>query len=196
MAYFERLWSDLPDATPEQFALRRDFAISALAGRARVLDVGCGAGAFSGAFAQAGFAVAGVDVAAEALRRARAAFPAIEFVAAGESDLPFADGSFDGAWIGEVLEHVQDGLGLLGEVARVLAPGGRIAVSTPDHGWLLRLRLGLSRRTFERHFEPRSDHVRFFTRRSLSSLLCAGGFEQIAIRAQRGMLLATAAAAR
>ena len=97
---------------------------------------------------------------------------------------------------GEVIEHVQDGLGLLAEVARVVGPGGRLVLSTPDHAWARRLWLGVSRRAFEEHFEPRSDHVRFFTRRTLAGLLCAGGFEQIEIRRAQGVLLATARAAR
>jgi 2-polyprenyl-3-methyl-5-hydroxy-6-metoxy-1,4-benzoquinol methylase len=196
MGYFERLWDGLPEVTPEHFALRRDFAIAALQPRSRVIDVGCGAGWFSGALAGAGFSVVGVEVAQEPVRRARARFADLEFLVVAEGELPFAADSFDGAWLGEVLEHVQDGLGLLWEVARVIGPGGRLAVSTPDHGWRRRLWLGLSRRAFEAHFEPRSDHVRFFTRRSLVALLEAGGFEEIRVRRVRGVLLASARAAR
>jgi len=194
VAYFERIWSGLPEFTPEHFERRRDFLIGALEPGARVLDVGCGAGWFAAALAEAGFAVAGVEVAHEPLRRARQRAPGVQFVVAGDGTLPFATGSFSAAWLGEVLEHVQDGLGLLEEVARVLVPGGTLVVSTPGHGPWLRLALGISRRRFERHFEPRSDHVRFFTRRTLELLLRAGGFEQIRIRARGGVLLATARA--
>jgi ubiquinone/menaquinone biosynthesis C-methylase UbiE len=196
MGYFERLWRELPDVAPEHFELRRAFLISALETRSRVIDVGCGAGWFSGALAAAGCSVVGVDVAEEAVRRARARHGDLEFVVAGGEQLPFADGSFDAAWLGEVLEHVQDGPGLLAEVARVVGPGGRLMLSTPDHAWARRLWLGVSRRAFEAHFEPRSDHVRFFTRGSLAALLDAGGFVQIEIRRARGVLLATARAAR
>ncbi len=180
MGYFERLWSELPDAPPERFERRRDFLLASLPVGARVLDVGCGSGWFAEALAAAGFAAVGVEVAAEAVRRARGRCPELEFALAGEDgELPFAPASFDAAWLGEVLEHVQDGLGLLGEVARVLAPGGLLLASTPDHSRALRLWLGLSSRAFERHFEPRSDHVRFFTRRSFDALLEAAGFEEI-----------------
>ena len=196
MAYFERLWSELPDGVPEHFARRRDFLLSALEPGSRVLDVGCGAGWFAGALKQAGFAVTGVDVAAEPLRRARERLPQLEFVLAGEHELPFAAGSFDAAWLGELLEHVQDGIGLLEQVTRVLVPGGRLVVSTPDHGWRLRLRLGLSRCAFERHFEPRADHVRFFTAGTLVALLQVCGFEAIEARRERGLLLASARAPR
>ena len=74
-----------------------------------------------------------------------------------------------------------------------VGPGGRLLASTPDHPWSLRLRLGArAARAFEAHFEPRADHLRFFTRRTLAELLDAGGFEEIAMRARRGALLVSA----
>lgn len=195
MGYFDRLWSMLPDVTPEHFARRRDFLLAALAPGSSVIDVGCGAGAFAQALAQGGFGVVGVDVAAEAVRRARERVPGVEFLVCGPDTLPCASDSFDAAWLGEVLEHVQDGLGLLAEVQRVLRPGGLAIITTPDHRALLRLRLGLSRRAFERHFEPRSDHVRFFTATSLVDLLAAADFDRVVLARPRGLLLATARAA-
>jgi SAM-dependent methyltransferase len=184
----------MPDALPERFEMRREFVLGALEPHSRVIDVGCGSGWFAGALAAAGFAVVGVEVAQEPVRRARARFPQAEFLVVGEHALPFAPGSFDAAWLGEALEHVADGIGLLEEVARVVVPGGRLVLSTPDHGWRLRLVLGLRRGAFEAHFEPRSDHLRFFTARTLETLLAAAGFEAIRIRRRSGVLLASARA--
>ena len=196
MAYHERLWCELPDLRPEHFDLRLAFLVSALEPGTTVLDLGCGGGWFTQALAGDGFSVIGADVAEEPVRRARARCGGVEFHVLRGEELPFRAGAFDAAWMGEVLEHVQDGLGLLSEVARVLGPGGRLVLSTPDHGWARRLWLGVSRRAFEGHFEPRSDHLRFFTRHSLAALLEATGFEAIVIRRARGVLLATARAAR
>jgi 2-polyprenyl-6-hydroxyphenyl methylase/3-demethylubiquinone-9 3-methyltransferase len=193
--YFERLWSEIDDVSPERFELRRDFALSRLERGVRVLDVGCGEGTFCDAFAAAGLVAVGVDVAPEAIRRARARYPALEFAVCGETALPFADASFGAAWLGEVLEHVRDGLGLLAEVARVIGPGGLLLASTPDHGRRRRAWLGVSRRAFERHFEPRADHLRFFTRGTLCGLLDAAGFSRIELRSRRGVLLVSARAA-
>jgi SAM-dependent methyltransferase len=193
--YFERLWSQMDEVFPEHFELRRDFLLTSLEPGERVLDVGCGEGWFCDALTAAGFSAVGVDVAPEALRRARLRFPELEFALSGETSLPFADSSFGAAWLGEVLEHVRDGIGLLAEVARVVGPGGMLVASTPDHGFGRRLQLALGRRAFERHFEPRADHLRFFTRRTLAALLDAGSFEQVAVRTRRGVLLVRARAA-
>jgi SAM-dependent methyltransferase len=54
-----------------------------------------------------------------------------EVLEADLGELPFADETFDGAVLGEVLEHVRDDRGALTELARVLRPGGILAVSVP-----------------------------------------------------------------
>jgi ubiquinone/menaquinone biosynthesis C-methylase UbiE len=171
--------------------LRRDFLLGLVARGERVLDLGCGLGDFTAALAAHGAWPIGCDVAQEPLRRARQRYGELQFTRSGAT-LPFADGSFDVVWMGEVLEHVQDGLGLLAEVGRVLRPGGRLLISTPDHGALRRLWFGLSARAFERAFDPRSDHVRFFTARSLRGLLVAVGLGEVRITKHHGVLLASA----
>lgn len=60
--WFEDVWAAVPEgAEPEAFALRRDFLLSELPPGARVLDVGCGEGAFSAAMAEAGARPVAVD---------------------------------------------------------------------------------------------------------------------------------------
>jgi SAM-dependent methyltransferase len=195
--YFDRLLERAPgDSEPELFELRHAFVLANLDGGERVLDVGCGVGWFCEALVERGVAVTGVDVSGAAVRRARARVSGVEFAVCGEDVLPFADGVFDVAWMGEVLEHVRDGLGMLGEVARVLEPGGLLVGSVPDHGWARRLWLGLSRRAFEAEFEPRADHLRFFTRGTLAGLLEAEGFGEVSMASRHGHLLFTARAAR
>ena len=79
-------------------------------------------------------------------------------------------------WAGEVLEHVADVVGLLAEVRRVLRRGGRLLVTTPCHGRLLRSR------TRRAHFDPRADHLRFFTARTLRAVLADAGFADVDVR--------------
>jgi len=80
---------------------------------------------------------------------ARNAFPALPRIVADGQTLPLADKALDGAFSMNVLEHVPDPARFIAEAARVLAPGGRLLIVTPngDVAWLLdlleRLRLKL-----------------------------------------------------
>ena len=124
----------MPDgAEPERFAERRAFLLGHVSAGDRVLDLGCGDGAFAAALVQAGADVTAVDVAAEAVRRARDRAPGarVEQVAEGAA-LPLDEDAFDLVWAGETLEHVADVVGLLAEVRRVLRWGGMLLVTTPN----------------------------------------------------------------
>ena len=181
------------DAIPEQFALRRDFLLAHVPTGADVLDVGCGAGEFSAALIDGGARPVAVDVAREALRRARERIPGLDarLWEAGEP-LPLDDNSVDVVWAGEVIEHVADVAPWLSQLRRVLRPRGTLLLTTPHHGPLMLLRLALSPRRFDRHFEPRSDHVRFFSPRTLRALLGDLGFDAAELRHRRGTILVRA----
>jgi 2-polyprenyl-6-hydroxyphenyl methylase/3-demethylubiquinone-9 3-methyltransferase len=180
--YHESLWEAVPEGLqPPHTAARLAFLLARVPAGARVLDVGCGEGVFTVALARAGKEAVGIDVAEEPLRRARArAGEDLDLrLVPVEGEWPLEDASFDAVWAGEVIEHVADTAAWLSEVRRVLRSGGTLVLSTPAHGPLTRLWLGLSRRSFEARFDPRSDHLRFYTRRTLAALLQDFGFERI-----------------
>jgi SAM-dependent methyltransferase len=175
----DAVWDAMPaDARPERFALRRVFLLSHVRSGDVVLDIGCGAGEFSAALVEAGVRPIAVDVAREALRRARGLVPDLDarLWVAGDP-LPLDDGSVDAVWAGEVVEHVADVAPWLSELRRVLRPRGTLLLTTPHHGPGTLLRLALSRRRFAQHFEPRSDHVRFYAPQTLRQLLDDLGFD-------------------
>jgi SAM-dependent methyltransferase len=181
--YYEELWERLPDelAPPDQ-PLRRRFALANLSAGDRALDLGCGVGDFTAAFARAGAATVGVEVAEAALRRARARHPGLDFrLAPIDGPLPLDDSSFDVVWAGEVIEHVADTARWLSEVRRVLAPSGQLLLTTPSHG---RLRLALG--GIERYSEPLGDHLHLYTARSLRGLLGEFSFDQVQVRGAAG----------
>jgi 2-polyprenyl-3-methyl-5-hydroxy-6-metoxy-1,4-benzoquinol methylase len=198
--YHEQLWQSVPPgATLPGIELRRAFLLDRLriaaarpdaAPRGQplcVLDVGCGEGRLTSAIAEAGFAVLGIDVAEEPLRRARALHAGLELRRVPvDREWPLADASFDVVWAGETIEHVTDTAGWLSELRRVLRSGGSLLLSTPAHERLTLLALALSAKRFDRHFDPRADHVRFYTRRTLARLLADFGFEQIELSAAGG----------
>jgi 2-polyprenyl-3-methyl-5-hydroxy-6-metoxy-1,4-benzoquinol methylase len=187
--YHERIWESVPEGlAPPLFALRLAFVSKHISGRERVLDVGCGEGDFSAAIAAAGARSLGIEVAEEPLRRGRARHPGLDFQRVPATGAwPLRDASFDLVWAGEVLEHVADTARWFSEVRRVLRPGGRLLISTPDHGPLSVLRMALSPAAFGARFDPLADHVRFYTRRTLASLLAEFAFEQIEVSGAGGV---------
>jgi SAM-dependent methyltransferase len=116
-------------SAPELEALER------LLGRGpgRCLDLGCGTGVAIPALAALGWSVVGTDVSGEQLRFAesRAAETGAELVRADAARLPFADRSFDA--VVSLLTHTDfdDFARVVGEVERVLAPGGRFVYVGP-----------------------------------------------------------------
>ena len=184
--YYEDLWERLPaELDPPSFERRLHFLLGEVRPGDRVLDVGCGTGDFTAAMARAGADAIGVDVAEAALRRARSRHPGVEFrLVPLDGPLPFEDGSFELVWASEVIEHVADTARWLSEVRRVLAPGGRLLVTTPSHG---RLRVAVG--GVERFSEPLGDHLHLYTKRSLGSLLGEFGFGAVRVRAVEGLPL-------
>lgn len=91
------------------------------------LDVGCGEGRTARALAaEPGRQVVGADFSVEMLRVARAcgSLPNLHYCAADAMQLPFADGSFDTVVAVTTLNNVPDLSLALGEMGRVLRPGG------------------------------------------------------------------------
>lgn len=181
--YYEELWERMPsELTPPDLERRRAFLRSGVRPGDRALDLGCGDGTFTAELARAGARAVGVEVAEAALRRARDRNRGLEFrLAPIDGPLPFEVATFDLVWASEVLEHVADTARWLSEVRRVLAPAGRLLLTTPSHG---RVRIGLG--GIERFSEPLGDHLHLYSRRSLADLLSEFGFRSVQVRAVGG----------
>lgn len=129
----------------------------------RILDVGCGGGANAAELASHG-AVTACDRSLDALGFARRR--GIDRVVAAEGPfLPFRDASFDLVTAYDVLEHVRDDAAFAVELARVLRPGGALALHVPAWPFL-----------WSAHDEA-LEHQRRYTRRALASVIAAAGLE-------------------
>jgi SAM-dependent methyltransferase len=140
-------------------------------GRDRLLDIGCGQGEICAIVSKLGWKPSGIDGHAANAERVRSmGFEGV----AGDLNLPlpFPDRSFDFATMVEVVEHIVRAEDLIGEIARVLKPGGRLVMSTPNNAFYARRLRALVGR------EPDSEgyHFRFWIRRKLRRKFEEKGF--------------------
>ena len=149
----------------------------------KVLDLGCGFGRHAFEAARRGASVVALDAGADEVNGVAAMF--IAMVEAGELaegsvhanvvqgdalHLPFPDGAFDRVICSEVLEHIPDDLSAMSELARVLRPGGTMAITVPRFGpelinWAL---------SDEYHNVP-GGHIRIYRRSVLAERLTSTG---------------------
>lgn len=110
---------------------------------ASVLDLGCGTGVVARAIARRpGFAgrVTGIDrspyLTAAARRFARQESLGVEFRTGDSHSLELPDAAFDAVVAHTLVSHVEDQLGVMKEIARMVRPGGRVAIFDGDYASL------------------------------------------------------------
>ena len=161
---------------------------------ARVLDVGCGTGDLSiELFEKTAARVTGIDFCRPMLKLAKAKAPRIAFIEGDALRLPFADASFEGLTIGFALRNLASVEEGLGELLRVLKPGGVVAILEFSHPvvpvfrrlvafydryllpWIGGLLSG-SRGAYE--YLPDSIS-KFPDQQMLATMMCTAGFEEV-----------------
>jgi 2-polyprenyl-6-hydroxyphenyl methylase/3-demethylubiquinone-9 3-methyltransferase len=152
-------------------------------GPRRVFDAGCGNGALLGGFKAADYELAGCDLSDSGVRIARSSLGSgvrIEKRSVCD-DLAAEFGSeWDLVIATEVIEHVYAPRDMVRRMAELLRPGGWLLLSTPYHGYLKNLALAASG-AMDAHFTALWDggHIKFWSRRTLTSLLEEQGFQDI-----------------
>lgn len=149
----------------------------------RVLDVGCGNGAWARWLVDQGAQVVGVDASEEGVRIARRHVPRARFeplrATPGLLD-DLQERPFDAVLSLEVIEHLYAPRDWARACFSALRPGGLLVCSTPYHGYLKNLALSLLNK-WDFHLSPLWDggHIKFFSRATLASLLEEAGFEDL-----------------
>jgi SAM-dependent methyltransferase len=150
---------------------------------ARVLDNGCGIGTYVVRLRAVAKSVYGLDYELERVLEAGRRPERLPVVCGAGEHLPFADATFDLVLSNEVIEHVQDDAAAVGEMARVLRPGGHAVIFCPNrwypveqHGVYWRGRYHFGNIPLVNYLpDPLRDrlapHVRTYTRRRLLDLV-------------------------
>ncbi len=141
-------------ANPYDTDRRREVIFNDFLGRVdlqgkRLLDAGCGFGAFSATAVARGAEVTAVDIAERLVAKVREKVPGIYQALTGSIlGLPFPDASFDIVVSSDVIEHTEDVWKAVGELIRVLKPGGLLCLTVPNRSFwffsvIIANRLGL-----------------------------------------------------
>jgi SAM-dependent methyltransferase len=172
-----------------------------------ILDAGCGPGTYGIMLAGDGNQVIGVEISPEstAVAKERATKKGVRFspMVGDLERLPFKDNSFDTCFCGWALHHFPDISAAVAELARVLKPGGRIALAEPNEsnlavrfsrfiedlpllrGWVLRAGWDTPNRTIHRH----NDYIKALDRQGFTDVEVSscfpGGLPPLPARAQK-----------
>jgi demethylmenaquinone methyltransferase/2-methoxy-6-polyprenyl-1,4-benzoquinol methylase len=168
----------------------------------RVLDACCGTGDLAVADLRAGGDVTGLDFSPRMLERARRKSAAVKWVEGDMLALPFEDGSFETATVGFGVRNVVDLEHGLAELARILVPGGRLAIleiTTPAgllapfyRLWFDRIvpLIGKVLKGGEAYSYLPASVRRFPDKGALAGLLRAAGFDGVEYRTFAGGIVA------
>lgn len=174
---------------------RKVLQIAAKLGGKRFLDIGCGDGSFTLLLKEALKAekAIGIEISPEANGALREKGIEAYQLDIDEEQFPFDNDSFDIVYGGEIIEHLFNPDHLLDEIHRILKPGGKCIITTPNlAGWPNRLSLLLGYQPFATSVSPEHEgvgklmlkgdegqwgHIRVFTTRALKELLKIHSFK-------------------
>lgn len=175
--YYDAIFERRRGAQSKWHHLKFKRFADAICGDVDHLDVACSAGTLFRTLDQRTRSV-GVDIALPqiALACERHGSDGRRFVVGGADGLPFADRRFDVVTMVELVEHLSEAVtdAALREARRVLRPGGRLLLSTPNYASLWPLVERLVNRIGAIDYD--AQHINRFDRKRLSATLAAAGF--------------------
>jgi 2-polyprenyl-3-methyl-5-hydroxy-6-metoxy-1,4-benzoquinol methylase len=141
----------------------------------RLLDIGCATGLLLDEARKLGWETAGVELSRWAAGIAREKLKLAVFEGLLK-EAKYPEQHFDAVVMMDVIEHLPDPRGTLGEISNILKPDGILCVSTPDVGSIA------SRLLRAKWWGVRMEHIFYFSKQSLTGMLDAAGFEIINCR--------------
>ena len=179
-AAYDRSYAERTDrfAQSESWVREQNMMIDrlALAPSSRVLDFGCNTGRLVSLLRdRAACDVYGIDHNAEAVAIARASHPGMRFDVADGARLPYTDAHFDAVVMSHVIGHLPEPARTLEEVRRVLRPGGRLGVLTPNRWYKLWMILP----NLVNGYRPDPTILRYYSPATLAQVLRAASFRVV-----------------
>jgi ubiquinone/menaquinone biosynthesis C-methylase UbiE len=166
-------------------AYRKKRALEMLGnGRGVLLDLGCGPGAFFEDLCSHGFFTIGVDFSYEMISLARRVAKGCCSAGVVQADallLPFRERSFDGLIAVGLLEYLPEDDGMLGEIRRVLKPGGRAILTVRNQRCSERRRWKRYARVFKKSFAEKH-YYREHDLQALEEVILGHGFVNVTKR--------------
>jgi SAM-dependent methyltransferase len=151
----------------------------------RMLDVGCGEGFVLSHFLALGWQVSGIDFSRAGVEQMNP--DCAPFVQQGdvfqllEARIAMGD-KYGLVWLGNVLEHVLDPVGLLNSLRRIVSPSGMLVATVPNDGNAYQESLYESGDIRERFWIAIPDHISYFTADSLKRTLAATGWQCLSLQ--------------
>jgi len=142
----------------------------------RLLDVGSNIGCLVGAAVERGLDATGIEINPVLVAEARRRYPGGRFLEGAFEEVGLPDRGFDGVYCSEVIEHVVDTNRFLGHMARVMAPGAALYLTTPA----LREYLGRGDPANWRDFGA-PDHKLYYSPDNIRRQLRRHGFEDVRV---------------
>jgi len=179
--FYETVYSDTNDRF-ESYARNTLLTRVYTAGNGkRLLDIGASYGLISSFFHNKGYNVYAMEWDTSAVHHLNTL--GVNVVQADVEKTPYqwSDNFFDEVFWGDNIEHLFFPESVASEIYRILKPGGRLVLSTPNHGWLVNrlyyMMMGVPRRT-EGHKIPiwEWQHIRYFNKQEMYKFLTHCGF--------------------